>query len=78
MHGTAEEKSRILQKDLEERSGKHSKEEEGDLIVFQKWMELVRKWIMCVVAYSFSRHYYQNMEGPIQKICFLTLTIREL
>lgn len=36
---------------------------EIDLIEFQKWMELVRKWLMFVVAYSFSKNYVEILNG---------------
>lgn len=49
--------------DLLKRIGEGRRNKENDLIAFQKWMELVRKWLMYVAAYRFSRSYDEIMEG---------------
>lgn len=42
---------------------KEERNKETDLVAFQKWMELVRKWLMYVAIYSFSSNYDRIMEG---------------
>lgn len=55
--------SLMLLDDLEGRISHDYRTTEIDLIAFQKWMELVRKWLMYVVAYSFSINYNDIMKG---------------
>lgn len=49
--------------DLKGRISNTSRSIENDLIAFQKWMELVRKWLMYVVSYSFSKNYDEILKG---------------
>lgn len=49
--------------ELESRISVKSRSIEMDLIAFQKWMENVRKWLMFVVAYSFSKNYEEILMG---------------
>lgn len=51
--------SQILIDDLKDRIQKNGKK----LVSFQKWMELVRKWLKYVVVYSFSRNYDDILKG---------------
>lgn len=53
--------------DLKKRLEGAARDREHDMIAFQHWMELVRKWFMYVTAYSFSRNYTQIMEGVYLK-----------
>jgi dGTPase len=49
--------------DLKDRIEGSDRGTELDLISFQKWMELVRKWLMFVVAYRFSKSYNDILNG---------------
>lgn len=40
-----------------------SRNAESDMVVFQKWIEYVKRWFMYVVAYSFSKNYAKIMDG---------------
>ncbi|MFA9378365.1 MAG: deoxyguanosinetriphosphate triphosphohydrolase [Lachnotalea sp.] len=55
--------SRELFDNLQSRISGKNRSIETDLIEFQKWMDLVRKWIMFVVAYSFSKNYAEILHG---------------
>ncbi len=52
-----------LLKDLKQRCRLKEQDKEWELTSFQRWMELVRKWLKYVVAYSFSRNYTEIMKG---------------
>lgn len=56
--------------DLTERLDAGDRSKEADLVAFQKWMELVRKWLMYVVAYRFSRSYPAIMNGTYEQDMF--------
>lgn len=56
--------------DLQKRIGKEKRSRETDLIAFQKWMELVRKWLMYIVTYRFSRSYTEIMKGTYEQDMF--------
>lgn len=52
-----------LLEDLKQRCQHKEQDKEWELTSFQRWMELVRKWLKYVVAYSFSRNYTEIMKG---------------
>lgn len=56
--------------DLEKRINVKNRSKETDLVAFQKWMELVRKWLMYIVAYRFSRSYTDIMNGTYKQDMF--------
>ena len=56
--------------DLTDRLDADKRSREADLVAFQKWMELVRKWLMYVVAYRFSRSYPDIMKGTYEQDMF--------
>lgn len=45
--------SGVLIEDLQQRLEGNSGSEESDMVSFQKWMELVKKWLMYVAVYRF-------------------------
>lgn len=63
--------------DLKERINPEERSAEGDLTAFQKWMELVRKWLMYVVAYRFSKSYTEIMNGTYQEDMFFETNHQE-
>ncbi|MDD6216745.1 MAG: deoxyguanosinetriphosphate triphosphohydrolase [Roseburia sp.] len=56
-------RSEELLNNLKDRINPEKRNPENDLISFQKWMEYVRKWLMYVVAYCFSKNYNDIMGG---------------
>lgn len=52
-----------LIRDLKNRLDGAVRDEEHDTIAFSHWMELVRKWLMYVAAFSFSKNYNKIMNG---------------
>lgn len=52
-----------LLENLKQRCQYKEQDKEWELTSFQRWMELVRKWLKYVVAYSFSRNYTEIMKG---------------
>lgn len=56
--------------DLKKRIDVGNRSRETDLVAFQKWMELVRKWLMYIVAYRFSRSYPEIMNGTYEQDMF--------
>jgi dGTPase len=52
-----------LLESLKNRIKDKKRSKEADLIEFQKWTELARKWLMYVVAYSFSKNYTDILKG---------------
>ena len=54
--------------DLKQRCRNKEQDKEWELTSFQRWMELVRKWLKYVVAYSFSRN-YTDTKGCDEGIC---------
>ena len=50
-------------KDLQERIEKNERNKENELVAFQKWMVVVRKWLMNAAAFGFSQNYDAIMEG---------------
>lgn len=63
-------KSIELISNLEGRIRNLERNRENDLVAFQKWTEYTKKWLMYVVAYSFSRNYTDIMQGVYQKDMF--------
>lgn len=59
-----------LMEDLKRRILIQNRSIETDLIGFQKWMEIVRKWLMYVVSYSFSKNYDEILEGTYKNDMF--------
>lgn len=56
-----------LLNNLKQRISWNSKRsKESDLIVFQKWISLVRKWLMYVVRFRFSKSYDDIMNGTYE------------
>lgn len=55
--------SGVLIEDLKQRLEGNSGSEESDMVSFQKWMELVKKWLMYVAAYRFSKSYNDILAG---------------
>ena len=55
--------SKELIDDLKGRMETSIRNVETDLIIFQKWMESVKQWLMHVVVYRFSRSYDDIMNG---------------
>lgn len=55
--------SRKLIDDLKQRVDENSGNVESDLVSFQKWMELAKKWLMYVAVYGFSKSYGDIMKG---------------
>lgn len=55
---------------LKKRIDTQKESKESDFVVFQKWMEVVRQWLMYVVAYSFSRHYKDILAGDYKRDLF--------
>ncbi len=53
----------IIINELKSRIEYKDRSVEVDLIEFQKWMEYVRKWLMYVVAFSFSKNYNEILCG---------------
>lgn len=49
--------------DLKQRLDENSGGVESDMVSFQKWMELVKKWLMYVAAYRFSKSYKEILAG---------------
>lgn len=72
---------KLLEK-LKKRMHETDRKKETDVIEFQKWMELVRKWLMYVVAYRFSKSYDKIMNGTYKFDLFYdtfhTVTIKIL
>lgn len=62
--------SEELLQNLKDRIDQENRNSENDLIAFQKWMELVKKWFMFVVAYRFSKSYNDIMSGKYTKDMF--------
>ncbi|SHO51764.1 deoxyguanosinetriphosphate triphosphohydrolase [Anaerocolumna xylanovorans] len=56
--------------DLKKRIDETGSGTESDLVAFQKWMELVRKWLMYVVSYRFSKNYDDIMNGIFKQDMF--------
>ncbi|SHL64543.1 dGTPase [Anaerocolumna jejuensis DSM 15929] len=56
--------------DLEKRLEGSDRSTEGDLVAFQKWMEYVRKWLMYIVSYRFSKSYDDIMSGAFKQDMF--------
>ena len=56
--------------DLKHRRDEKGRSSENDLVAFQKWMVLVRKWLMYVVAYRFSNSYDAIMSGKYRADMF--------
>lgn len=56
--------------DLTRRIDGSTRSIEKDLVAFQKWMELVRKWLMYAVSYRFSKSYDDVMNGVFKKDMF--------
>ncbi len=56
--------------DLRKRINEEDRSIEGDLIAFQKWMEYVRKWLMYIVSYRFSKSYTDIMNGTFKEDMF--------
>ena len=56
--------------DLKRRIAEKRRSAENDLVAFQKWMVLVRKWLMYVVAYRFSNSYNVIMSGKYKEDMF--------
>lgn len=56
--------------DLKRRMEEAGRGTESDLVAFQKWMELVRKWLMYVVSYRFSKNYDDIMNGVFKQDMF--------
>lgn len=56
--------------DLRKRINENDRSIEGDLIAFQKWMEHVRKWLMYIVSYRFSKSYTEIMNGTFKEDMF--------
>lgn len=56
--------------DLKKRLDGNVRSIEGDLIAFQKWMEYVRKWLMYIVSYRFSKSYTDIMNGVFKQDMF--------
>lgn len=56
--------------DLKRRRDEKGRSTENDLVAFQKWMVLVRKWLMYVVAYRFSNSYAAIMSGDYKADMF--------
>lgn len=52
-----------LLEDLKNRRDRSTRSVESDLVIFQKWMELARKWLMFVVAFRFSKSYGDILKG---------------
>ena len=59
-----------LIEDLKRRISLKERNKENDIIAFQQWMELVRKWFMYVVSYRFSKSYKEIMNGTYKKDMF--------
>jgi len=59
-----------LLNNLRNRLTKCSRNRENDLISFQNWVELVRKWLMYVVIYRFSTSYEEIMSGQYTQSIF--------
>lgn len=55
---------------LKERLDEKNRTAESDLVAFQKWMELVKKWLMFVTAFSFSKNYDKILSGTYKKDLF--------
>lgn len=51
-------------------SPKEKRDRENDFVAFQKWMLYVKKWLMYVVAFNFSKNYDAIMEGTYGKDLF--------
>lgn len=64
------EKSEELITNLEEQLKKQTRNQENDLVVFQKWTEYTKRWLMYVVAFSFSKNYNSIMQGTYDKDLF--------
>lgn len=62
--------TRELLDDLERRITEKERSVENDLVAFQKWMVLVRKWLMYVVAFRFSNSYKAIMSGKYEADMF--------
>lgn len=59
-----------LLEDLKARLSAMSRNNENDLIAFQKWMDLVRRWFMYVAIYRFSMSYDEIMSGHYKQSVF--------
>lgn len=64
------EKTNELIQNLIDRLQNVERNAENDFIAFQRWMVYVRKWLMYVVAYSFSKNYSDIMSGEYDKDLF--------
>lgn len=66
------EKSKELIDHLEElrEPQQEQRNRENDFVAFQKWMLYVRKWLMYVVAYVFSKNYDMIIKGTYKKDLF--------
>lgn len=62
--------SKELLENLKSRLDTSSRNREDDLIAFQKWMDLVRKWLMYVTIYRFSMNYDDIMAGRYKRNIF--------
>ena len=66
-----------LLESLKNRIKNKDRSNESDLIDFQKWMELARKWLMYVVAYSFSKNYTDILKGTYKYDMFFNTNHQE-
>ncbi len=62
--------SKELIDNLKERIRLENRNKEDDLVAFQKWIGLVKKWMMYVVSYSFSKNYNEIMSGKYKHDLF--------
>lgn len=62
--------SKELLENLKQRCADTEGDKELELTAFQRWMELVRKWLKYVVAYSFSKNYEEIMKGTYHQDMF--------
>ena len=63
--------------DLTGRIDFENRSTEGDLVAFQKWTELVKKWLMYVVTYRFSKSYDDIMKGTYKEDMFFDTNHQE-
>lgn len=62
---------------LNKRICPENRSKEGDLVIFQKWMEYVRKWLMYIVAFRFSKSYESIMDGTYHSDMFFDTNHQE-